>query len=335
MEKTSNKMLMAQAREKLEGKWGTWGMVSLIYFLLTNMIPFLSDGTFFFFFLSGSFTLGLTIVALNTYNRKEIEIGQLFEGFKCYATGLVAYLLMLVYLFFWSLCWIIPMVVIFVGCFIFLAPPDNVYDSVKILDESGHYKMVMVGKDLIDGAPNVEVEEVIDYEDSDEDFGEDCDLSPEEFENKFGDVIFDESEDDFDEELSFVFRGENVTFGQLFFWLTPFLLILSIPYIRAFYSYSLTFFVVAEKPEQPASESLKESVRLMKGNRWKLFCLQFRFIGWIFLAVFLTLGIGLLWVIPYMQVATAEFYKDLSPSVEPVEEFNAEVLDAESKAIVG
>ena len=44
----------------------------------------------------------------------------------------------------------------------------------------------------------------------------------------------------------------------------------------------------------------------MTGNRWKLFCLEFSFIGWAILAT-LTLGIGFLWLIPYIQVAEIAF----------------------------
>ena len=49
----------------------------------------------------------------------------------------------------------------------------------------------------------------------------------------------------------------------------------------------------------------------MTGKRGKLFCLQFSFIGWAILAT-LTLGIGFLWLIPYIQFATISFYKSLT-----------------------
>ena len=49
---------------------------------------------------------------------------------------------------------------------------------------------------------------------------------------------------------------------------------------------------------------------MMKGNKWKLMCLGFRFIGW-FLLVMLTFGIGFLWVGPYSYVSYAQFYDDL------------------------
>ena len=49
---------------------------------------------------------------------------------------------------------------------------------------------------------------------------------------------------------------------------------------------------------------------MMRGNKWRLFCLDFSFIGWILLSI-LTFGILLFWIMPYMQTARAEFYQDL------------------------
>lgn len=48
----------------------------------------------------------------------------------------------------------------------------------------------------------------------------------------------------------------------------------------------------------------------MNGHRWEFFWLQLTFIGWAFLAC-LTFGIGMLWLIPYIQVSTVAFYDNL------------------------
>ena len=50
---------------------------------------------------------------------------------------------------------------------------------------------------------------------------------------------------------------------------------------------------------------------MMSGNRWRLFCLQFSFIGWDILSA-VTLGAGSLWVRPYRQAAYAAFYREVS-----------------------
>lgn len=50
---------------------------------------------------------------------------------------------------------------------------------------------------------------------------------------------------------------------------------------------------------------------MMRGNRWRLFCLHVSFIGWDILCT-LTLGIGYLWLRPYKQTAEAAFYREIS-----------------------
>jgi uncharacterized membrane protein len=93
-------------------------------------------------------------------------------------------------------------------------------------------------------------------------------------------------------------------------------LLLIIPGIIASFRYALTFFVLADHPEMSASDAINRSKELMKGNKWKLFCLGCRFIGWILLAI-LTCGIGLLWVLPYLQTSMARFYDDVRGQGSP------------------
>lgn len=87
-------------------------------------------------------------------------------------------------------------------------------------------------------------------------------------------------------------------------------LLLIIPGIIKAYSYSMSYFVLQDNPELSANEARKKSMELMQGNKWRLFCLHFSFIGWILLSV-LTFGILLFWVIPYMQAADAAFYEEI------------------------
>lgn len=84
-------------------------------------------------------------------------------------------------------------------------------------------------------------------------------------------------------------------------------LLLIIPAFIWALSLSQVFYILAENPTISAMDAIKLSFKMMKGKKWKLFCLQLRFIGWIFLGI-LTLGIGLLWVLPYLQMSNAIFY---------------------------
>lgn len=87
-------------------------------------------------------------------------------------------------------------------------------------------------------------------------------------------------------------------------------LLLIVPGIVAALSYSQVMFILAEDNKISPTEALKKSKQMMMGNKWKLFCLGWRFFGWLLLSI-LTLGIGLLWLMPYMQVSYAGFYEDI------------------------
>lgn len=88
-------------------------------------------------------------------------------------------------------------------------------------------------------------------------------------------------------------------------------LLFIIPGIMAGYSYAMTKYILAENPEISASEAIRKSKEMMRGNRWRLFCLELSFIGWAILSSF-TLGIGNLWLNPYREAAIAAFYREVS-----------------------
>ena len=95
-------------------------------------------------------------------------------------------------------------------------------------------------------------------------------------------------------------------------------LLLIVPGIIAAYSYSMTFYILADSDgEIGPMEAIRKSKKMMKGNKWKLCCLTFRFFGWALLCV-LTLGIGFLWLFPYMSVSVAKFYDDIKFQESPV-----------------
>lgn len=87
-------------------------------------------------------------------------------------------------------------------------------------------------------------------------------------------------------------------------------LLFIIPGIMAGYSYAMTGYILAEHPELTAEEAIARSKEMMRGNRFRLFCLQLSFIGWDILCMF-TFGIGNLWLQPYKQAAITAFYREL------------------------
>ena len=92
-------------------------------------------------------------------------------------------------------------------------------------------------------------------------------------------------------------------------------LLLVIPGIVKGLSYAMTPFILEEHPEMTASEAIKASMRLMDGHKMDLFILGLTFIGWQILAC-LTMGIGFLFLNPYMNAAYAAFYRDISRKQE-------------------
>lgn len=87
-------------------------------------------------------------------------------------------------------------------------------------------------------------------------------------------------------------------------------LLFIIPGIVKSYSYSMTYFILADNPNLAPTEAIDMSKKMMQGNKWRLFCLDCSFIGWYLLSI-LTLGILTLWVTPYNNMAHAQFYESL------------------------
>jgi uncharacterized membrane protein len=74
--------------------------------------------------------------------------------------------------------------------------------------------------------------------------------------------------------------------------------------------YAQAYFILIDQPEGGCLSALRASIGMMRGNKWKLFCLYWRFFGWAVLCLF-TCGIGTLWLLPYMMASYARFYEDV------------------------
>lgn len=138
-------------------------------------------------------------------------------------------------------------------------------------------------------------------------------------------------------------------------------LLFIVPGIIKTYSYAMTPYILAEHPEMTATEAITESRRIMDGNKVRLFCLGFSFIGWGLLcaapsmiaigvatgiavrtenlAVFLwliplciLLSAGMLFLRPYQEAAYAAFYRDVSGTeLKAVPALNEVPIDTEQK----
>lgn len=186
---TENRVLMAQARESLKGKWGLAIGTTIVYSLFFSLIQLIPYDVSVSILISGAMNIGLAKFALSISRKQDARLSQIFDGFQKFGVGLGAYLLSMIFVFLWT-------------CF------------------------------------------------------------------------------------------------------------LIVPGIIAALSYSLIYYIIADNDSVGPLEAITKSKEMMRGNKWKLFCLGFRFLGWALLCI-LTLGIGFLWLFPYMMVSYAKFYDDI------------------------
>ena len=122
-------------------------------------------------------------------------------------------------------------------------------------------------------------------------------------------------------------RNENLGYGRLFDGYKDFLrifiagfltelaiviglLLLIVPGIIIGSGLVMTSFILKDNPEIGSIDAMKKSWELTDGHKANLVWLFLSFIGWMILAG-LTLGIGMLFLYPYMQTALAHCYEDL------------------------
>lgn len=91
--------------------------------------------------------------------------------------------------------------------------------------------------------------------------------------------------------------------------------LLIIPGIIKSFAYAMTIYISKDHPELSANECIERSMDMMKGHKWDLFMLYLSFIGWFILCLF-TMGIGFLWLIPYVNVTVSKFYEELKAQEE-------------------
>lgn len=123
-------------------------------------------------------------------------------------------------------------------------------------------------------------------------------------------------------------RGKEATLGQLFqgfnyfanalitylllvLYVVLWTILLIVPGIIAALGYAMTFYILADDPLLKPQDALKKSKAMMNGYKLKLFYLALRFFLLALLCI-LTLGIGFLWLIPFVHTTMAKFYDDIN-----------------------
>lgn len=101
------------AREYLKGKWNNPCALIILIIAILNLgisaIPYL--GTVISLVIAGPLALGLAIIFLKLVRGEEISVEMVFSGFKDFTRSFTAGVLVIIYVFLWSLLLIIPGIV--------------------------------------------------------------------------------------------------------------------------------------------------------------------------------------------------------------------------------
>lgn len=89
-------------------------------------------------------------------------------------------------------------------------------------------------------------------------------------------------------------------------------LLLIIPGIIYVYKVAMVNYILADDLSEGTTwkEVIEKSKAMMDGHKWEFFVFELSFLGWTLLSA-VTLGIALIWVVPYMEVATVMYYEEL------------------------
>ena len=82
-------------------------------------------------------------------------------------------------------------------------------------------------------------------------------------------------------------------------------------------TFGMTYFALIDGEELSVREAFKVALNLIKTHKLRFFYLHLSFIG-MYLLVFITFGIGILWVKPYVMQTTTLFYLDIKGELDEV-----------------
>ncbi|HPT70418.1 MAG TPA: DUF975 family protein [Syntrophomonas sp.] len=84
-------------------------------------------------------------------------------------------------------------------------------------------------------------------------------------------------------------------------------LLLIIPGIVALYAYRMVPYILADNPNIGYKRAVQLSVQMTRGHKFHIFGMDLSFIGWLLLGL-IAFGVGVLFVLPYINATNAELY---------------------------
>ena len=104
---------------------------------------------------------------------------------------------------------------------------------------------------------------------------------------------------------------------KIFLWSLLFI----VPGIVKAYEYRMVPYIISEDPSLSSREAINLSRRMTNGEKGSMFVLDLSFLGWYLLGV-LALGVGILFVEPYVEATYAQLYFILKGKVTPSNALN-------------
>lgn len=92
---------------------------------------------------------------------------------------------------------------------------------------------------------------------------------------------------------------------------------------------SQSMYILIEATDKGVFQSVRESAEMMRGNKGRLFYIYLSFMGMVFLG-YLSMGIGFLWIFPYIHATYTEFYLDLKAQQAPAAYYSQPDVSYES-----
>ncbi|MCH5280420.1 MAG: DUF975 family protein [Lachnospiraceae bacterium] len=108
--------------------------------------------------------------------------------------------------------------------------------------------------------------------------------------------------------VCYIRSGYSLWFGILSLITLAFMMIM---WLKISLDYGILLFLFIDRTDLSPSDTLAECKKMMLGNRKQLLYLHFSFAG-MFLLVFLSFGIAMFWLYPYMRMTYGEFYCHLA-----------------------
>lgn len=126
----------------------------------------------------------------------------------------------------------------------------------------------------------------------------------------------------FPSDIQYLFLSHSWTYVLKLFLVFAILgIIISIPIIILSYYLYPAKILMCEDDSRGIGECISTSFRLMSGHIWSYFILQLSFVGWSLLCI-LTLGIGTLWLMPYIKTTNMNFFNKIvgyeNGSINPI-----------------